>query len=115
MRLEDLTLIKPAPTPGDTSWFTHDRFGMFIHWGLYALGARHEWLKNYERIPTEIYDEKYFRHFDPDLYDPTLWAEAARDAGMKYFVITTKHHEGFCLWDSAYTDYKATNTPYGRD
>ena len=45
MRLEDLTLIEPAPTPGDTKWFRHDRFGMFIHWGLYALGARHEWLK----------------------------------------------------------------------
>ena len=55
MRLEDLTVVKPAPTPGDTSWFTHDRFGMFIHWGLYALGARHEWLKNHEQIPTEIY------------------------------------------------------------
>ena len=54
MKLEELTVIKPAPTPGDTSWFTHDRFGMFIHWGLYALGARHEWLKNHERIPTEV-------------------------------------------------------------
>ena len=115
MKLEELTVLKPAPTPGDTSWFTHDRFGMFIHWGLYALGARHEWLKNYEQIPTAVYDEKYFKHFDPDLYDPTLWASAAADAGMKYFVITTKHHEGFCLWDSAYTDYKSTNTPYGKD
>ena len=57
MKLEELTVITPAPTPGDTSWFTHDRFGMFIHWGLYALGARHEWLKNHERIPTEVYDE----------------------------------------------------------
>ena len=115
MKLEELTVIKPAPTPGDTSWFTHDRFGMFIHWGLYALGARHEWLKNHERIPTEVYDKKYFKHFDPDLYDPTLWADAAAEAGMKYFVITTKHHEGFCLWDSKYTDYKSTNTPYGKD
>ncbi|MBQ7313892.1 MAG: alpha-L-fucosidase, partial [Clostridia bacterium] len=114
MRLEDLTVIKAAPTPGDTKWFQHDRFGMFIHWGLYALPARHEWVKNHERIPTEVYD-KYFRHFDPDLYDPELWAKAADEAGMKYFVITTKHHEGFCLWDSAYTDYKSTNTPYGKD
>ena len=114
MRLEDLTLLTPAKTPGDTQWFRHDRFGMFIHWGLYALGARHEWLKSHDRIPTEVYD-KYFRHFDPDLYDPEKWASAAADAGMKYFVITTKHHEGFCLWDSAYTDYKSTNTPYGKD
>ncbi len=113
-QLEELTLVKAAPTIGDSSWFQHDRFGMFIHWGTYALAARHEWVKSREMIPTEVYD-KYFRHFDPDLYDPKLWADAAAYAGMKYFVITTKHHEGFCLWDSKYTDYKATNTPYGKD
>lgn len=99
---------------GDTSWFVHDRFGMFIHWGLYALPARHEWVKHNEKIPDEKYD-LYFKHFDPDLYNPELWAAAAADAGMKYFVVTTKHHEGFCLWDSALTDYKATRTPAGRD
>jgi len=87
---------------------------LFIHWGLYALPARHEWIKNREEIPDEKY-EKYFRHFNPDLYDPTVWAKAAKDAGMKYMVATSKHHEGFCLWDSAYTDYKATKTPYGKD
>lgn len=105
---------KMMKTEGDTSWFTHDRFGMFIHWGTYALAARHEWVKRQERIPDDVY-EKYFRHFDPDLYDPRIWARAAAKAGMKYFVITTKHHEGFCLWDSAQTDYKVTNTPYGKD
>ncbi len=99
---------------GDTKWFTNDRFGMFIHWGLYAMGARHEWLKHNEEIPDSRYDT-YFKHFDPDLYDPEIWAAAAEEAGMKYFVITTKHHEGFCLWDSEYTDYKATNTPAKRD
>jgi alpha-L-fucosidase len=102
------------PTPGDTSWFVHDRFGLFIHWGLYALPARHEWVKQRERMTDEQYDV-YFRHFDPDLYDPNAWAEAAANAGMKYFVVTTKHHEGFCLWDSKYTDYKAPNTPARRD
>lgn len=106
--------LKPAPTPGDTSWFVRDRFGLFIHWGLYALPARHEWVKSLERIPAAEY-EKYFRHFDPDLYDPEAWAEAAANAGMKYFVVTTKHHEGFCLWDTKLTDYKAPNTPAGRD
>jgi alpha-L-fucosidase len=106
--------LKTLPTPGDTSWFVHDRFGMFIHWGTYALAARHEWVKSNERIPDERY-EQYFKRFDPDLYDPEQWAQAADDAGMKYFVITTKHHEGFCLWDSALTDYKATNTPCGKD
>ena len=102
------------PSPGDTSWFVHDRFGMFIHWGLYALPARHEWVKNKEEIPDEVY-QRYFDRFDPDLYDPAVWADAAAGAGMRYFVVTTKHHEGFCLWDSALTDYKATRTPYGKD
>jgi alpha-L-fucosidase len=108
-------VVEVKPTVGDTSWFTHDRFGMFIHWGLYALAARHEWVKHNEQIPNEVYDAKYFARFDPDLYDPEAWAAAAKGAGMKYFVITTKHHEGFCLWDSKLTDYKATNTPYGKD
>ena len=100
---------------GDTRWFTHDRFGLFIHWGLYSLPARHEWIRHNEKIPTDVYDSKYFTRFDPDLYDPQLWAKHAAAAGMKYFVVTTKHHEGFCLWDSKLTDYKATNTPAGRD
>jgi alpha-L-fucosidase len=107
-------MIQTKPTPGDTTWFTHDRFGMFIHWGLYALPARHEWIRHYEQISNETY-EVYFKHFDPDLYNPEIWASAAENAGMKYFVITTKHHEGFCLWDSEFTDYKATNTPAKRD
>ena len=107
--------LSPRPTAGDTGWFQHDRFGLFIHWGLYALGGRHEWVKSREQIPDDVYDARYFRHFDPDLYDPQQWAAAAANAGMKYFVITTKHHEGFCLGDSKLTDYKATNTPAGRD
>ena len=95
-------------------WWTDARFGMFIHWGTYAMAARHEWVKNHERLTNEQY-QKYFKMFNPDLYNPKEWAKAAKDAGMKYLVITAKHHEGFCLWDSKYTDYKATNTPYGKD
>ncbi|MCB0043708.1 MAG: alpha-L-fucosidase, partial [Caldilinea sp.] len=98
----------------DTSWFTHDRFGLFVHWGIYALPARHEWIKHREMIPDDVY-QRYFEHFDPDLYDPSTWAQIAKQAGMKYAVLTTKHHDGFCLWDSELTDYKATNTPAGRD
>ena len=101
-------------TPGDTAWFTHDRFGMFIHWGLYSLPARHEWIKTREKISEEKYD-KYFKHFNPDLFDAREWARQAKAAGMKYAVLTTKHHEGFCLFDSQYTDYKSTNTPCGKD
>ncbi len=108
------TVPKPDPVQGNIDWFVHDRFGMFIHWGTYALAARHEWVKNREAIPDETY-RKYFERFDPDLYDPCEWAALAEQAGMKYFVITTKHHEGFCLWDSRHTDYKATNTPYAKD
>lgn len=99
---------------GDTKWFVQDRFGMFIHWGLYSQPARHEWVRNYEHIKNEDY-EKYFDIFNPDLYEPKEWARMAKKAGMKYFVITTKHHEGFCLWDTKYTDYKAPNTPCGKD
>ncbi|WP_090824440.1 MULTISPECIES: alpha-L-fucosidase [unclassified Arthrobacter] len=101
-------MIQHAP------WFEEARFGMFIHWGLYALPARHEWVMNIEETTVEEY-AKYFQRFDPDLYDPREWARAARQAGMKYVVLTTKHHDGFCLWDSALTEYKATNTPAGRD
>lgn len=108
-----MTLV-PKDTPGDTEWFVHDRFGMFIHWGLYAAAARHEWVKKYEEISDQEY-QKYFDHFDPDLYDPRQWARLAKQAGMKYFVITTKHHDGFCLWDTELTDYKAPDTPAGRD
>ncbi|MBR2428042.1 MAG: alpha-L-fucosidase [Lentisphaeria bacterium] len=99
---------------GDTSWFVHDRFGMFIHWGLYSMPARHEWIRNREEISDEDY-EKYFKWFNPSFFNPKEWARTAREAGMKYFVITTKHHEGFCMWDSKYTDFKVTNTPCGRD
>src|SRR3569833_397002 len=106
---------KPAPTDGDTGWFVHDRFGLFIHWGLYALAARGEWIKSWSRTDTETYARRYFKHFDPDLYDPAAWAKAASNAGMKYFVVTTKHHDGFCLWDTKLTNYKATTTAARRD
>ena len=95
-------------------WWTDARFGMFIHWGLYSMPARHEWVKNRERLTNEDY-QKYFDHFDPDLFNPKEWAAMAKEAGMKYVVLTSKHHEGFCMWDSQYTDYKCTNTPAGRD
>ncbi|UAB69201.1 alpha-L-fucosidase [Vibrio sp. SCSIO 43132] len=99
---------------GAKGWFEISRFGMFIHFGLYSLGARHEWLKEREEMTTEEYT-KYFEQFDPDLFDARDWARQARAAGMKYVVLTAKHHDGFCLWDSSTTDFKSTNTPFGRD
>ncbi len=107
-------MIEKRKTPGDIKWFDEARFGMFIHWGLYSMPARHEWIKLFEEIPEEKYD-KYFEYFNPDMYDPKEWAAYAKKCGMKYVVITSKHHEGFCLFDSKYTDYKATNTKAGRD
>lgn len=95
-------------------WWTDARFGMFIHWGLYAQAARHEWVKKRERISDEDY-QKYFEIFNPDLFDPSEWAKKAKIAGMKYAVITTKHHEGFNMFASDYTDYNVMNTPYGKD
>lgn len=95
-------------------WWVDDRFGMFIHWGLYSLAARHEWVKHNEHLTNELY-QKYFYQFNPDLFTPVRWAQQAKAAGMKYMVLTTKHHEGFCLFDSKYTDYKSTNTPAKRD
>lgn len=96
------------------AWWVNDRFGMFIHWGLYSMPARHEWIKKYERMTNSEY-QKYFDLYNPDLYNPREWARQAKAAGMKYAVITTKHHEGFCLFDSKFTDYKATNTPIKKD
>ncbi|MBQ8546687.1 MAG: alpha-L-fucosidase [Clostridia bacterium] len=97
-----------------TKAYCNARFGMFIHWGLYAIPARGEWVRSYERISNEEY-QQYFDEFNPTNYDPKKWARIAKEAGMKYAVLTTKHHDGFCLFDSQYTDYKATNTKAGRD
>jgi len=97
-----------------TEWFLDARFGMFIHWGLYSIPARGEWVRSTEKISNEEY-QKYFDEFDPINYNPREWAKAAKLAGMKYAVMTAKHHDGFCLFDSKLTDYKATNTKAGRD
>jgi alpha-L-fucosidase len=105
--------LNPARTER-THWFRQDRFGMFIHWGLYAIPARGEWVRSVERISSEAY-QPYFDEFNPDQYGPAAWAKLARQAGMKYAVLTAKHHDGFCLFDSRLTDYKSTNTPCKRD
>ena len=109
-----LALGGTGVSAADLGWWTHDRFGMFIHFGIYAIPGRGEWVKSIERIPEEKYD-RYFRNFDPDLCDMRDWARTAKAAGMKYAVMTAKHHDGFCLFDSKFTDYKATNTPAKRD
>ncbi|MBU4199003.1 MAG: alpha-L-fucosidase [Verrucomicrobia bacterium] len=97
-----------------TKWFMRDRFGMFIHWGLYSIPARGEWVRSTEKIPDEAY-QPFFEEFNPVRFDPRQWARIARLAGQKYAVLTAKHHDGFCLFDSKLTDYTAANTPAKRD
>lgn len=97
-----------------TSWFRQDRFGMFIHWGLYSIPNRDAWVLGLEKKTSDDY-LKYFEEFDPSQYDPVSWAKAAKQAGMKYAVLTAKHHDGFCLFESQLTNYTSMHTPAGRD
>jgi alpha-L-fucosidase len=95
-------------------WFREARFGMFIHWGLYSQLGRHEWVMNRERIPLEEY-EKLADTWNPKPYPARWWARLAKLAGMRYMVMTTKHHEGFCLFHTQYTDYNAVQRGPKRD
>ena len=95
-------------------WYIHARFGMFIHWGLYAIPARGEWVRSTEEMTKEEY-QTYFEEFNPVDYNPRKWAKLAKKAGMQYVVLTAKHHDGFCLFDSQYTEFKSTNTKCKRD
>lgn len=104
----------PAPTPDRVDWFTQARLGVSYHWGLYSQPARGEWVRSIEELSPEQY-RPYFETFEADRYDPARWAAAASAMGAGYAVLTAKHHDGFCLFDSDLTEYKATNTPAGRD
>jgi len=97
-----------------TQWWREARFGMFIHFGAYAVAARGEWVKSNERLTTEQY-QQYVDAFNPVDYDAKKWAKLAKAAGMKYAVLTAKHHDGFCMFNSKLTDYKASTRFGGRD
>jgi alpha-L-fucosidase len=116
-----------SPTPGDPpdermDWWRAARFGLFLHWGLYSIPAGEwngetnhaEWIRTTARIPLEEY-ERFAGAFDPVGFDADAWARMAAEAGMGYVVITTKHHDGFCLFDSALTDFDVMSTPFERD
>jgi alpha-L-fucosidase len=94
--------------------FLDDTFGMFIHWGLYSILARGEWVMHFERIPGEEY-EQLVPQFNPVKFNAEEWVSIAADAGQKYMVITSRHHDGFSMYDTALSDYKITNTPFRRD
>lgn len=96
------------------AWFRDARYGMFIHWGLYSQLGRHEWVMNRERIPLAEY-EKLADTWKPGPWPARNWAKLAKRAGQRYMVMTTKHHEGFCLFDSELTDYNAAKRGPGRD
>ncbi len=97
-----------------TEWWRNDRFGMFIHFGAYAVAARGEWVKSVEKLNTDQY-QKYIDAFNPTDFDAKKWAKAAKAAGMRYAVLTAKHHDGFCMFDSKLTDYKLSKQFGGRD
>lgn len=101
-------------TPQGMTQFQDIRFGMFIHWGLYSLLARGEWVMHTERIPVAEY-EKLVPQFNPVKFKADEWVSIAADAGQKYMVITSRHHDGFSMYDTALSDYKITNTPFKRD
>ncbi len=111
--------------PGRMDWWREARFGMFIHWGLYAIPAGvwngrevpgvGEWIMYHGQISPKDYEPLAAR-FNPVKFDAREWARLAREAGMRYLVITSKHHDGFCLFDSAYTEYDVIDaTPFKRD
>ena len=106
-----------APPPGHERrihWWQEARFGMFIHWGLYSVIGRHEWAMEMEGIPIPQY-EQLAKHFNPKPNAARDWAKLAKQAGQKYMVMTTKHHEGFCHFDTNLTDYCAPKQAAGRD
>jgi alpha-L-fucosidase len=111
---------EPEPDAVDDSraarmkWWHDARFGMFIHWGLYSVVQRHEWVMENEGIPVAEYEE-LAKRFTPKPNAARAWAKLAKQAGQKYMVMTTKHHEGFCLFDSKLTNYCAPKQACGRD
>ena len=106
------------PNPVRTAWYRQAKFGMFIHWGPYSQASVEASWPIMVPKPGGISEETYrdlSKTFNPERFDPQSWVDLARRAGQKYMVFTTKHHDGFCMFDSAYTDYKITNTRYGKD
>jgi alpha-L-fucosidase len=101
-----------------TAWYREAKFGMFIHWGPYSLASVEASWPIMKPTPGGITEAEYRelpKRFNPTKFDPQAFVDLARAAGQEYMVFTTKHHDGFCMFDTSYTDYKITNTPYAKD
>jgi len=109
-----MTLRAIPPIPENGRWFPEARFGLFLHWGPYALYGRGEQVLNREWLDQRAYADAACR-WNPDRYDPAEWAAVARRAGMRYAVFTTRHHDGYCLWDTRTTDYSSACQAPKRD
>lgn len=104
-----------APRFGDgRDWWFQKRFGMFVHWGLYSIHGFHEQEQWRARVPRAEYIQ-LVRQWNPVKFNPDAWLDLMGEAGMQYICLTTKHHDGFCLFDSKYTTYNSAHTPYGKD
>ncbi|MCW3815971.1 alpha-L-fucosidase [Micromonospora sp. DR5-3] len=101
-------------SPRGLAWYREAKFGMFVHWGLYALRGKGEWDMFESRTPVAEY-EQLMRRLEADQFDAERWADLAQDAGQRYITITSRHHDGFSMYDTALSDFKVTNTPFGRD
>ena len=97
------------------NWFNQARYGMIIHWGPYSVGGRGEWTANRELYSKKDYTTEFVEKFTAENYDPRAWVKLAKEAGMGYLVLTTRHHDGFCLWDTDTTDFKSTKIGAKRD
>ena len=103
-----------VPAPADMSWWREARFGLFIHWGPVSLeGTEIGWSRG--RVVPVVRFDRLYQRFNPAAFVAVAWARIAREAGAGYVVLTSKHHDGFCLWDSPSTDYDIMSTPFGRD
>ncbi|MBI4553349.1 MAG: alpha-L-fucosidase [Candidatus Latescibacteria bacterium] len=112
--IEDMSRVRLRAAPDAVRRFQEMRFGLFVHWGVYALIGHGEWVMHTEQIPIPEY-EKLPPQFNPVNFNADAWADLMVESGQRYIVITSKHHDGFCMFDSALTAYKVTNTPFGRD
>ena len=114
-QIEDTSSAKLAVSPEGAERFKQSRIGLSAHWGLYSLSTGgNEWIYFNDRIPLDIYKER-MRAFNPIRFCAEEWADLMLEAGMKFLLITSKHHDGFCLWDTSDTDFKVTNTSFKRD